>query len=163
LIKYLVAWEGLIMKHLNVVRQTQVENRMLQFLIDGLRNTLQWRIEGEDVSRKLSTLKFITRSFRSHLERLLDLKERGGYMDIAIEKQPQLSKTVENLRHEHDEFRQAIRAYADDLDRASPTDQNTLAGICERGEILLKKVDAHNKEETDLLQEALEREDGGEG
>jgi hypothetical protein len=38
-----------------------------------------------------------------------------------------------------------------------------LSGMCERGEILLKKVDAHNKKETDLLQEALEREDGGEG
>jgi hypothetical protein len=151
------------MKHLNVVRQTQVENRMLQFLIEGLRNTLQWRIQGDDVSRKLSTLKFITRSFRSHLERLLDLEERGGYMDIAVERQPQLSKVVESLRQEHDVFRKDIGAFVEELDRVSLNDQNTLAGICERGEILLKKLDAHNKKETDLLQESLEREDGGEG
>ena len=47
------------MTQLNVVRQTQVEKRLLKFLIDGMKNTIAWKIKGDDLSRKLSTLKFL--------------------------------------------------------------------------------------------------------
>jgi hemerythrin-like domain-containing protein len=142
------------MNEINVVQQTLVEKGMLQLLIQGLQNTL---------ARKLSTLKFITRSFRSHMERLMRLEERDGYMDIVLEKHPHLSKPVEVLRHEHDEFRQVMGLLAQDLECVFPTDQNAVNKICEKAAVLLKKVDAHNKKEADVFQEAFEREEGGEG
>jgi hemerythrin-like domain-containing protein len=151
------------MTQLNVIRQTQVEKRLLKFLIEGLHNTFAWEIRGDDMSRKLSTLKFIFRSFQSHMERLMRLEERDGYMDIVLEKHPQFSKPVEALRHEHDEFRQHIDVLVRDLERVSPTDQNTLNKVCEQAAGLLKKVDAHNRKEADIFQEAFEREEGGEG
>src|SRR5438105_9463952 len=100
--------EDSTMNQLNVVRQTLVEKRLLKFLIEGLKNTLAWKVLGEDLSRKLSTLRFITRSFRSHMERLMDVEERDGYMDIVLESHPQLSKAVEDLRQEHEEFRKTM-------------------------------------------------------
>jgi hypothetical protein len=151
------------MKNLNVTQQTLVEKGLLQHLIEGLRQSFAWKIRGDNISRKLSTLKFITRSFRSHMERLMDLEEREGYMDIVLEKHPHLSKSVDALRHDHDEFRREIGLIVQDLDRVSPTDQNTLNMICEKAAILLKKVDTHNRKEGDIFQEAFEREEGGEG
>jgi hemerythrin-like domain-containing protein len=151
------------MTELNVVRQTQVEKRLLKFLIDGMKNTIAWKIQGDDLSRKLSTLKFITRSFQSHMERLMDLEERDGYMDIVVEKHPHLSKPVDALRGEHDDFRQGIGLLVGDLNNVSPTDRNALSRICDQASVLLKKVDDHNRKEADIFQEAFEREEGGEG
>jgi hemerythrin-like domain-containing protein len=151
------------MNDLNVVQQTRVEKEMLKLLIEGLRNTLVWQIHGEDLSRKLSTLKFVMRSFQNHMERLMRLEERDGYMDIVLEKQPHLSKSVEVLRGEHDEFRREISLIAAGLERVLPTDQNTLNTICDQVAGLLKKVDVHTQKEADLFQEAFERENGGEG
>src|SRR5262249_11698601 len=144
------------MTHLNVVRQTQVEKKLLKFLTEGVKNTLAWKIQGEDLSRKLSTLKFITRSFKSHMERLMDLEERDGYMDIVVEKHPHLCKSVDALRAEHDSFRQGICRLVQDLDRVLPTDQNTLTRICDQTTVLLKNVDEHNRKEADIFQEAFE-------
>jgi hypothetical protein len=151
------------MTNLDVAQQTRVEKGMLQLLIQGLRESLAWKIRGDNISRKLSTLKFITRSFRSHLERLMDLEERDGYMDIVLEKHPHLDKSVEALRHDHDAFRHETGLVVQELDRVSPMDQNALSGICEKVSILLKKVDTHNRKEGDIFQEAFEREEGGEG
>jgi hemerythrin-like domain-containing protein len=151
------------MDQLNVVRQTQIEKGMLEILIEGLQNTLAWKISGADLSRKISTMRFVTRSFQSHMRRLMDIEERDGYMDIVLERQPHLSKVVQALRHEHDEFRQDIRLLMQNLETLMPTDQNTLNAICDQASALLKKVDTHNQKEAAIIQEAFERENGGEG
>src|SRR3979490_1730453 len=101
------------MNDLNVVNQTRVEKEMLKLLIEGLRNTLAWKIYGEDLSRKLSTLKFVMRSFQNHTEPLMRLEERDCYMDIVLEKHPHLSKAVDALRNDHDEFRREIGLIAE--------------------------------------------------
>jgi hypothetical protein len=155
--------EQLTMNHLNVVQQTLVEKRMLTCLIDGLKDTMAWKIAGDDLSRKLSTLKFIFRSFQSHMERLMGIEERDGYMDEVLEKQPQLSKTVEELRRQHDEFRAAMVDVASDLNHVTPAVGAGLNGVVKPLTGLLAAVDAHNQKEADLLQEAMEREEGGEG
>jgi hemerythrin-like domain-containing protein len=151
------------MNQLNIVQQTLVEKKLLKFLIEGLQHTVAWKITGDDLSRKLSTLKFIMRSFQSHFERLMELEERDGYMAIVVEKHPHLNKAVEALRAEHDEFRGEITRLVQSLASVAPTDQNTLNGVCEQATALLKKVDEHNKKEADIFQEAFEREEGGEG
>ena len=42
-----------------------------------------WKTQGHDVSVKLLTLKLIARSFQRHMERLMELEERDGYMECS--------------------------------------------------------------------------------
>jgi hemerythrin-like domain-containing protein len=151
------------MNQFNMIQQTLVEKKLLKVLVEGMKNTLAWRIRGDDMSRKLSTLRFITRSFRSHMERLMALEERDGYMDVVIEKHPHLNKKVEALRADHNDFRVGMKRLTDDLERVLPTDQKALNDLCDGASALLKKVDEHSTKEADIFQEAFEREEGGEG
>ena len=52
----------------DIRKQGQIENQMLQHLMDALRTTLAWRVDGRDMSRKLSTLRFIAQAFQRTLE-----------------------------------------------------------------------------------------------
>jgi hypothetical protein len=97
------------------------------------------------------------------MERLMSIEERDGYMDIVIEKQPQLTNSVDALRRQHEGFRQAMSTVTRNLDGVASTDRIALNRIVDQLNALLKEVDEHNKREADLLQEALEREEGGEG
>src|SRR4051812_6360907 len=92
----------------DLAQQTAVEHTLLQYLMEGLRTTIAWQHQGDGV-RKLSTLRFIGQSFQRHLERLLALEECDGYMDLVLQRNPQLRKTVDALREEHEFFRQSVR------------------------------------------------------
>jgi hemerythrin-like domain-containing protein len=151
------------MDHLDVVQQTTVEKKMLAYLIEGLRQTMAWTVQGDDLKRKLSTLRFIARSFHNHMERLMHLEEKDGYMDIVLESHPQLDKAVTALRQEHDEIRASLKGVSEGLEKIGPRDTVALTVLCEELATLLKKVDEHHRKECDLFQEAFEREDGGEG
>jgi hypothetical protein len=147
----------------DLAQQTQVENGMLKCLVEGLRNTLAWEVQGNDFARKLSTLRFIAHSFQRHMERLMTLEEHEGYMDVVLETNPNLEKTVEALKQEHDYFRKSIREIIQGLDHVSPSDQATFSRLCGDMAALLKKLDKHDGKEADIVQEAFKREPGGEG
>ena len=104
----------------DIAKQTEVENGLVKLLIEGLRSTLAWKVHSNDFSRKLSTLRFIVRSFQGHLDRLFALEEYDGYMDLVNKRSPRLSRTVDALKQEHDEFRSAIRRISLGLERISP-------------------------------------------
>src|SRR5436190_277538 len=106
----------------DIAQQTKVETGMLKYLVEGLRATIAWKVQGGDFSRKLSTLRFIVRSFRTHLDRLFALEEFDGYMDLVRKKSPRLSRTVDELRQEHDSFRTEIRLIAHALERIVAAD-----------------------------------------
>ena len=147
----------------DVARQTEVEQEMLRQIMEGLRATAGWQVRGPDAARKLSTLQFIGHSFQRHLERLLAVEEDGGYMDLVSASAPQLGRAVDALRAEHDQFRTASRRVADRLERVSASDPAGLAEVCDELLALLRKVEAHNRKEIDLLQEAFAQDEGGEG
>jgi hemerythrin-like domain-containing protein len=151
------------MSYSDVVQQTAVEQAMLENLMKALRETMAWQVEGEDGSRKLSTLRFIAQSFQRHLEHLMTLEEYDGYMDLVMNSSPHLSRSVQGLRQEHDQFRSAIRRIVQRLERQSAADQGPLAGICNDLRALLEQVDAHDRRERGLWLEAFGRDGGGEG
>jgi hypothetical protein len=144
-------------------QQALIENDLLGYLVAGLRAAVQWRVAGEDFSRKLSTLRFISRSFRRHLERLLDLEEFDGYLDEVAARTPQLGRQVDRLRGQHAWFREATRRAVHRLEQASPADAVEFARICDALGGLLDRVEAHTRQEVRLLQEAFDRDIGGEG
>jgi hypothetical protein len=144
-------------------QQALIEHDLLGYLVAGLRAAVQWRVAGEDFSRKLSTLRFISRSFRRHLERVMDLEEFDGYLDEVAARSPQLGRQVDRLRGEHGWFREASRRSVHRLEQASPADAVEFARICDDLVELLDRVEAHSRKEMQLLLEAFDRDIGGEG
>src|SRR5690242_20004510 len=96
------------MQRKEIAEQTRVENGMLKYLVEGLRMGLAWKVHGPDFSRKLSTLRFITQSFQRHLEHMMSLEETNGYMDMVLTCAPQLGRSVDALRKDHEWFRSSL-------------------------------------------------------
>jgi hemerythrin-like domain-containing protein len=151
------------MAHEDITQQTLIEQGMLGQIMEVLRQTVGWREEGGDSSRKLSTLRFIAQSFQRHLERLMALEEYDGYMGLVRETSPHLARAVDGLQQEHGRFREAARRVVQRLERVPPTDRAAVTDVCDELLALLHRLDEHGLKEVDLLQEAFDRDGGGEG
>ena len=151
------------MDHLAIPQQVLIEHQTLAYVASALRSTVGWKFQGSDLTRKLSSMLFVGQSFQRHLKRLMALEEEQGYMSTALASRPELSAEVAELRAEHDYFRTRLARILSRIKRASPTDHEGFTRLS--GDILelLEKLDAHSKKETDLLQEALLQDEGGEG
>ena len=144
-------------------QQVLIEQQMLRHITSALRTTMEWKYQGSDFSRKLSSLRFVAESFQRHLKRLMDLEEADGYMALVLESRPQLNQEIETLRQEHEQFRSLLPQIMGSLQRVSPTSPESMTNILDELTALLVKLDAHGKKETKLLQEALLTDEGGEG
>lgn len=149
------------MDHKAISAQVLVEHEMLTHITSALRTILDWKQQDYDLSRKLASLRFAAQSYERHLERLMSLEEHDGYMDAILEVQPQLTRQIEALRKQHGEFRRALGRLVYRLEHVSPTDREKFAEISTELADLLNKVDEHSACETDLLQEAFLRDEGG--
>lgn len=147
----------------DIARQLHVESGLMNLLVEGLRGMLAWQIQGHDYARKLSTVAFASKSLRRHLDRLMNLEETDGYMDIVLETKPHLSKVVDQLRQEHDRFRHATKRFVHRLEHMSSTDQDAFDRTCMELTDFLQKLDRHSRREAKLIQETFEQEEGGEG
>jgi len=150
------------MDHKAISDQVLVEHEMLMHVTNALRTILDWKARDYDLSRQLSSLRFTCGSFQRHLERLMALEEHDGYMDVVIKSHPEFAKEVDLLRKEHDDFRRTLNRTVHRLERVSPDDRPMFSAVCEELLALLEKVDKHSAKETDLLQEAFLRDEGGE-
>jgi hypothetical protein len=147
----------------DIARQTEVEQELLGHIIKVLRTAAGWEVPGPDASRKLSTLRFVTQSFQRHLEHLLTLEEYDGYMDLVLRLAPWMGRATDALKAEHDLFRAQARQLVARLERLPATDLGALDKVCDEMLALLEKVEVHNSKEIALFQEALARDEGGEG
>jgi hypothetical protein len=150
------------MEHKAISQQLLIEHEMITHLETALRNILQWTSHGQDLSRKLSSLRFMTESFERHLERLMTLEEHDGYMEVVVESQPQLKAQVDTLRSDHDLFRLTLRRITARLDRLSGEDKFRIEQVSDELLLLLETLDIHSRKEVDLLQESILRDEGGE-
>jgi hypothetical protein len=144
-------------------QQALIEHGLLRHLVDGLRATLAWQADGGDFGRKLSTLRFIGQSLQRHLEHLLALEENDGYLDGVAAVSPRLGRRVDALRAEHDGLRDATRRAVQRLGQVAPQDGAEFAAVCGDLANLLDRVEEHSRQEVALLQEAFDRDIGGEG
>jgi hemerythrin-like domain-containing protein len=149
------------MHHQAISQQMLIEHEMLSHLESALRALLQWTSKGQDLSRKLSSLRFMTESFQRHLERLMALEEDDGYMEVVRECRPEFTSQIEALRTEHDDFRRRLRRASARLERLSSIDVEHCEQVSAELNALLEKVDAHSRKEVDLLQQSLLQEEGG--
>ncbi|HQU47084.1 MAG TPA: hemerythrin domain-containing protein [Pirellulales bacterium] len=146
-----------------IAQQAAIEHEMLKHIASALRATMQWKLSGDDVSRKLGSLRFISQSFQRHLEHVMTLEEYDGYMNVVTESYPELTERTEKLRLDHDRFRDAIGRLNYRLERVSPADVAAFEETCTALNELLEEINDHNQRETALIQEAFCDDVGGEG
>jgi hypothetical protein len=136
---------------------------MLGHIMHVLRMSSAWPVPGPDASRKLSTLRFVAGSFQRHLEHLFALEENDGFIDLVLATAPWLGRRTDALKAQHVGFRTEARQLVQKLQGLPPTDIAALNAACAGMLNLLGRIEEHNGKEIALLQEALERVDGGEG
>ena len=146
-----------------ITEQMVVEHEMLKSIVEGLRQAIGLKPERDSFARKLHTIHFLALSLQRHLDHLLTLEECDGYMDAVVHLCPQMGRQVDALRQEHDQFRKASRQVVHGLETVAPTDKSTFRNMCDEALALLEKLDDHTRKEADLVQEAFDRDDGGEG
>ncbi|MGD9719946.1 MAG: hemerythrin domain-containing protein [Pirellulales bacterium] len=151
------------MEHHDIQQQVLIEHETLAHIVSALRTTIGWKTQVLDFSRKLSSLRFVCDSFQRHLKRLLQMEQAHGYMTAVLEARPDMGDVVRALRLEHTTFRKQTRDVMGRLKTVASTDHAAFDAICADLSGLLDALDAHNQKETDVLQEALLRDEGGEG
>lgn len=147
----------------DVQQQVLIEHQTLGHVTSALRTTLDWESHEEDFSRKLSSLQFVTDSFERHLKRLFKLEQAEGYMAVVLEARPEMTEDVRALRAEHVQFQKDVAGILARLNEVDSTDHAAFSKICDDTVALLNRLDKHHRKETGLLQEALLRDEGGEG
>lgn len=146
-----------------IAQQTQIEHKLVKQVVEGLRLATGWEVSGQDATRKLSTLRFVTQSFQRHLERLLALEEYDGYLGVVSASAPHLARSTVALQEEHNTFRDEVRQIVERLEQLQPTDLDGLDDTCQTLLQLLDRIETHNHKEISLLLEAFVQEEGGEG
>ena len=141
----------------------RMESRALRHIKAALRVTLDWKVPEVGVPRKMSSVRFTLQSFRRHLERLMNLEEEDGYLEIVGESKPHWSPQIELLRAEHDQFRAELRDIEPEIEAVPEHDTLHFNDACNKLVALLHRIDHHDEKEADLLQEALTLDDGGQG
>jgi hypothetical protein len=136
-----------------LAHQTLVEHQILAHVKDALRLTLETKVTSVSFERKLSSVHFMSESFHRHLERLLALEEDGGYLDLVRQNRPELLDRVVALRAEHAEFRHSLRQILQGLEASA--DDESFHGICHKLRDLLDRLDRHDAQEIDLLEQVL--------
>jgi hemerythrin-like domain-containing protein len=137
-----------------ISQQMLLEHEVMARISDALRTAIGWTHHG-DVTRKLEAVQFLTESFQRHLERMLDLEEQQGYLKLAAHSHPQRQAELDDLRAEHDRFRQQTQGALQRLAQLEASGHAELDAVLDEIMALIDRVDAHNKREMCFLQELV--------
>ncbi|HVX15220.1 MAG TPA: hypothetical protein VHC22_28765 [Pirellulales bacterium] len=141
-------------------QQALFEHQLLAHIADALRTTIDWALHRQDCSSRLPSLRFIANSFHRHLEHILALEEREGYLPaIDSHRHLDLRGQVETLRAEHDDFRGRLQLAVERLEAVAPADYLTVGEVCTGLMALLDEINDHNRREMLLIEVVRERDD----
>lgn len=141
-------------------QQALFEHELLAHIAEALRTTIDWAMRTQDCTSRLPSLRFIARSFHRHLEHILDIEEREGYLPaIGSRRHADLRQQIETLRAEHDEFRTGLQITVQRLEEVSSHDYLTVGEVCNCLLKLLDEINDHNRREMLLIEEVRERDD----
>ncbi len=144
-------------------RASQMEHQILDHVKQALRITLDWKAPAVSLPRKVSSVQFTMKSFSRHLLRMMDLEERDGYMSVVLEEKPNLDSRIRRLQREHRAFRQRLEEMTPDVAALPALAEDEFEFVCSQISDLLDRVDQHDVEEIELLQDTLLCDEGGEG
>ncbi len=140
-----------------------MEHQILDHVKQALRVTLDWKAPSIAVARKMSSVQFTAKSFTRHLLRMMDLEESDGYMNVVRAQKPHLEHRVKKLERQHAEFRDFMDELKPEVAAMVALPEDQFEYVCSRIVELLDRVDQHDLEEIELLQETLLCDEGGEG
>ena len=137
-----------------ISQQMLLEHEVVARVADALRTAIGWGHHA-GAAQKLDSIRFLAESFQRHVERMLDLEEHGGYLELLGRSHPQLGSELDRLLREHDEFRRGIEHVLGEMqgfDASNPVELDT---ILDELTSLLARIDSHNKIEMSMLQEVV--------
>jgi hypothetical protein len=146
-----------------IAKQIEVELALLVNIEQALRSALDWRTQGRGNIRKLSTLRFVTRSFARYLTRLRVLEEYGGYMHLVVDTKPHLDDAVQGLKKLRDELQAALEPIILRLEHVPPDDATAVEKLMAELGRYLDDLQKHAQQEMELFQHAFSQEEGGQG
>jgi hemerythrin-like domain-containing protein len=146
-----------------IVEQALLEHQILQHVKDALRLTLDWEAKSVGIDRKLSSVKFTAESLTRHLQRMMEMEEAGGYMALVAEEKPNLCNKVDALKREHVEIRSMLGRIMAKLHLMPSNETAPFQSVCEDLLAFLRRLDAHDTKERQLLQDVFTQDEGGEG
>src|SRR5688500_16024370 len=97
------------MDHVLVIQQTKMESEALIHVTRAVDVAIGWVVEGNDLSRKLSSVRFARELFQRQVERLFALEELDGYMERICGVHPEWRTHVEDFKRDHEQFRAVVR------------------------------------------------------
>jgi hemerythrin-like domain-containing protein len=137
-----------------ISQQMLLEHEVLARLSDALRTAIGWSHHG-GVSQKLASVRFLAESFQRHLERMLELEEQEGYLELARKSHPERHTELDQFLAEHAQFRQQVQHALTRLEQLDSSSHEELEPIFAELGSLLETIDAHNKREMCFLQELV--------
>lgn len=140
-----------------------LEHEILNHIKQALRVTLGWKVPREGVSRKLSSVQFTLKSFQRHLERLMTIEEQDGYMSFVEEIKPNMHFRVDRLNRDHQRFRKSLEVLLPQVEALTEYDGEEIDATCAEICDLLDRIDRHDSDEIELLQDSMWLDEGGEG
>lgn len=152
-----------LMNRQEIAKQVEVELALLMHIEQALRIALDWRATGHENTRKLSTIRFVTRTFERHLTRMRILSAHGGYMHLITELKPHLASAVQGLKQLRDELQEHLERMMLRLEHVSPDEAGAFDELCTELENYLQELAAHGRSEVELWQHAFAQEEGGSG
>ena len=161
--KYLEPTAYNIAEAQEIAKQMEVELALLLNIEQSFQTVLQWMTRDRGNSRKLSTLRFVARSFERQLTRTRVLADHGGYMHLIADTQPHLDSEVKALRNAREELQSDFESIIVRLEYVSPDDSAGFGKICAELERYLDHLKAHGQKEMELLQRSFNQEEGGTG
>lgn len=146
-----------------IAKQIQVELSLLVNIEKALRIALDWKTEDRGIIRKLSTLRFVTRSFERHLTRLRVISEYGGYMHLVTDTKPHLASEVQALKETRNDLQAELERMIVALEHVFPNDTSEFKRICREYDRYLEALKSHGEQELELFHRSFLQEDGGSG
>jgi hypothetical protein len=137
-----------------ISEQMLLEHEVLARLADALRTAIGWSHHG-GVSGKLESVRFLVESFQRHMERMFDLEEQDGYLELVARSHPQLDPQLKQFRAEHDEFRRRVHEALARMQELVAAGHAEIDPLLAEITLLLEQIDGHNKREMRLLQEMV--------
>jgi hypothetical protein len=147
----------------DIAKQMEVELALLLNIEQSFRIALQWMTRDRGNSRKLSTLRFVARSFERQLTRTRVLADHGGYMHLITDTKPHLASEVKALRKAREELQTEFERIIIRLEYVSPDDAAGFGKVCAELERYLEDLKAQGQKETELLHRSFIQEEGGSG
>jgi hypothetical protein len=146
-----------------IAKQMEVELALLLSIEQSFRIALQWMTRDRGNSRKLSTLRFVARSFERQLTRTRVLADHGGYMHLITDTKPHLASEVKALRNAREVLQADFECIIIRLEYVSPDDAAGFVDVCAELERYLEDLKAHGQKEMELLQRSFNQKEGGSG